>query len=178
MKIKKVLSLLLATVMATSCFSGAFAEEEKKSGDIPLTLEVDAPVFSVTVPTELPAHFDAAGKMVMPDNIRIENHSTLPVRVTNVMYEANTKTGWYQMLWGKPVDPTDEDIADLSDNGYYLSVNSIDYADDREPIVQSFNVIPANESESFTYRAYIKPRTTPVSEMEIGTLTFTFDWAI
>lgn len=92
---KKTLTMLLAFVMAIGMVVPAFASSVTSSGGtgaIPVEVDADAMVFSVTVPTTLPISVDSAGIVTTAPDCAIVNNSAAPVAVSSVSMLA--LNGW------------------------------------------------------------------------------------
>lgn len=170
MKIKKVLSLLLATVMATSCFSGAFAESS-----VPVKVTTEPAVISVTVPLSLPCVFDENFDMIIPTTKpKITNNSPAPVKISSVKLD-NINSEWSSDisldLKEQPIDTkkftfrlNDESITEndpLSENGLFYK----------------FNVITPADSEEFSYKMIIPAQSQAINDDTLCNLVFVFGWA-
>lgn len=170
MKIKKVLSLLLATVMATSCFSGAFAESATTS----VTASIPAATFSVTVPLKLPCAFNEDGTMIAPTTeAKITNNSVRAIKVADV--EFNTSNDWSEYInenddfFNKQPINTKKLVMKIDDSYIIRGDNSI--------FANNLGTIEAGENKVLNYNVWIVPQSTALENVELCTLTFTFDWA-
>ncbi|MBC2457155.1 hypothetical protein [Clostridium beijerinckii] len=85
---KKILCTLLTAVLFATGTVTAFAD----SSTVPVDLTVEAPIFSVTVPTSLPITLTSAGEVVVADNIAIVNNSAGPVKISAIT--TNGAGGW------------------------------------------------------------------------------------
>lgn len=101
MKDLKIKSLALAAVMALACAVPAFAAEPPTitgtqdissaggTATVPVNLDAEAVVFSVTVPTSLPVAVNAKGEVtVATEGAKIVNNSGAPVKITDVSLTA------------------------------------------------------------------------------------------
>lgn len=89
-KLAKVFALMLAVALLTTCFP-AMAANDQTSSTVPLMVSTSDPVFSVSVPTTLPIHMDAAGNITCGE-ITITNNSSGPVLVEDTQIAA--LNGW------------------------------------------------------------------------------------
>lgn len=89
-KLTKVFVLMLTVALLTTCFP-AMAANDQTSSTVPLMVSTSDPVFSVSVPTTLPIHMDAAGNITCGD-ITITNNSSGPVLVEDTQITA--LNGW------------------------------------------------------------------------------------
>lgn len=87
MRNSKILTSLLVLSLLCSFCIPAFATEVSTSGgsgEVPVNLTTEAPVFSVTVPTSLPITVKADGSHVYATNAKIINNSKGMVEVTDM----------------------------------------------------------------------------------------------
>lgn len=75
---KKTLALLLTLLLATSVT--VFANDST----VPVDLTVEAPIFSVTVPTSLPITLTSTGEVQTASNAVIVNNSAGPIVVSSI----------------------------------------------------------------------------------------------
>lgn len=174
MKIKKVLSLLLATVMATSCFSGAYAE----SG-VPVKVTTEPAVISVTVPLSLPCVFDENFDMITPtEKPKITNNSPAPIKITSVKLD-DVNPEWESgidnsdTLKEKPID-TKKFSFKINDSFY---ITNLTPDDDVQYCNFSTQINPA-ASEEFSYEMMIPAQSQAMTDDTLCKLVFVFDWAI
>ena len=59
-------------------------------------------IFSVTVPTEVPIRMDKAGRVSIPQNLKIQNDSNGAIAVTDISVEG--KNGWTVVDWTQPTE--------------------------------------------------------------------------
>lgn len=85
---KKILVSLLTASLLFATTVTAFAD----SSNVPVDLTVEAPIFSVTVPTSLPITLTSTGDVVVADNAAIVNNSAGPVVITGIT--TNGINGW------------------------------------------------------------------------------------
>lgn len=95
MKLKRTAALLSASALMVSALcTSAFATNVAAAGDAttPVTVAAEATTFSVTVPASIPLSVKADGSVVVPDNIKIENNSGGPVKVTKISMQNSAWT--------------------------------------------------------------------------------------
>lgn len=87
MKLKRTAALLTTSALMLSALcTSAFATNVTAAGDAttPVKVTAEATTFNVTVPAGIPLTVKADGSVVVPTNIKIENNSGGPVKVTKI----------------------------------------------------------------------------------------------
>ena len=130
MKTKKILSLVLAGVMALALAVPALADDTQSAGEgqnteVPVMIEAQATTFSVTVPTEFPTAVDPDGGNI-PIDAKIINNSTGAVYVSNITVKnyaktdgtdaENAKVTWY-------LDAYDGDLRNMDVDSNHIGVS-------------------------------------------------------
>ena len=80
---------------------------------VPISLEAEAPLFSVSVPTNLPTYLYADGSVEVADNVTITNNSNKAIQVTDI--EITPASGWNLV----PYD------SNIGANEFALSINDV-----------------------------------------------------
>jgi hypothetical protein len=86
---KKILSSLLTL---TLLFATGTVTALADSSTVPVDLTVEAPIFSVTVPTSLPITLTSTGEVQTASNAMVTNNSAGPVKITAIT--TNAINGW------------------------------------------------------------------------------------
>lgn len=91
----KIFSLFLVLAMLLSATPVMAAEGEQT---IPVNLTVEAPIFSVTLPTALPITITTEGDIETSDSVEAVNNSAGPVVITDL--QINGINGWETVAFG------------------------------------------------------------------------------
>lgn len=174
---KKILSLLMASVIAMTAITPAFASEVEVTeaggtGDSKVTFEVvnsgsleDPTIFSAYVPAVLPIKMDLDGKITVPENAVIRNgvdNKAIQVEAATV-----TTTGDWEHT-----DMTAAASGSPDSHLLGLELNSQDLKTATFPWK-----IEAAGSLELDMQAAIPQQTTVTSESEIATIGFVLNWA-
>ena len=91
---KKLLSVVLTLLLLLATSVPAYASEITTAGDgtVPVELTVEAPVFSVTVPTVLPITQTETGEVQVATNATIVNNSAGPIKISGL--QTKGINGW------------------------------------------------------------------------------------
>lgn len=85
---KKIISLFLILLLVLSSITSAFAAELTTDGgktEVPIEMEIQAAVFSVTVPTTLPVSVSADGAVITANDAKIINNTAGPVKISSMV---------------------------------------------------------------------------------------------
>lgn len=181
MRKSKIFTGLLVLSLLCSLCVPAFATEVSTSGgtgEVPVNLTTEAPVFSVTVPTSLPITVKADGSHVYATNAKIVNNSKGMVEVTNMEIEGDN--GWAIVDYAtdmaeQAVDTkvvamkinnceTTGDDAIAFDNTGYVNFNVMTGVDGDN------NIIP------IVYDAKLPTQSTVIDGTSIANVVFTLAW--
>ena len=178
---KKSLSLALALCMMVSAtVIPAYAAEDvteiSTAGNptaVPVVLQVEEAVFSVTVPTSLPVHIGSDGAVTTPENgANIMNNSAAPVAVQNVNVTA--APGW--TLIDYSTNPT---TFKINEKKLGLELNNVATGENG---VWTFSatdwpVIAKDGSYNFKWKAILPPQTKDANGATMANVVFTIGWA-
>ena len=186
MKSKKLISSLLAISMLASLSTAAFAEMGPPSIDesggnesVPVTLNVEPAIFSVTVPSVLPVSVTADGEVVCAESgeARIINHSHGAVKVTNL--EIDAINGWETVDF----DNANMHKAQVNSRLFAFTINNekttgadaITFDTANFPVLDGANDTDSDELV-IDYDALIAPQNAAVVDMDIANIVFTIAW--
>lgn len=170
----KFLPLLLALSLLLSV-TPVFAAEEQS---VPVTLTVEAPIFSVTVPTALPVTITQDGSILTADNAAITNLSAGPIAIYDV--EILAASGWETVAYGTL------DLKDAQVNAKKLSLQLIFGDEETGTIVNTTGadtndftnsiLIPKGESLALPYNAEVPAQQDTYDAVEFAQVIFTVGW--
>ena len=186
MKTKKLLSIILALVMAFSLSTTAFAawappsiDESGGNESVPVTLNVEPAIFSVTVPSVLPVSVTADGEVVCAESgeARIINYSHGAVKVTNL--EIDAINGW------ETVDFDNANMHKVAVNSrlFAFTINeekttgadAITFDEANFPVLDGANDTDSDELV-IDYDALVAPQNAAISDIDIANIVFTIAW--
>lgn len=181
MKVSKILTSILVLSLLFSLCVPAFAVDVNTSGstgEVPVELTTEAPIFSVTVPTSLPITVKADGSHVYATNAKIINNSKGMVEVTNMEIEGTN--GWVIVDYDTDMaaEAVDTKVVAMKinncettgadaiafDNTGYANFNVMTGVDGTD------NTIP------ITYDAKLPTQSTIINGTSIATVIFTLAW--
>lgn len=175
---KKSLSMLLALTMALSMGVTAFAvdfEPDYPSGgdsegySSEITVNTQATVMNVTVPTTLPIGVGANGESTGAVTAYITNNGAAQVEVTNVSVEA--ASDWTLKNWS-----TDWSKAALGTKEFAFKINNTAVPTTGVVDAAQFGVINGNGGKAnFTYEGRIAPQD-GTGTVSLGNVVFTIGW--
>jgi hypothetical protein len=164
----RIISTVLSALMLSSLLASSFAATSTTvdgSSDVPVTLQTEAPTFSVTVPTSLPLSMKADGSVVTATDCKITNSSSGPVKVTNV--DISGTNGWSKLEYN-----TEFKNIQVDSTSFAMTMNEVE-----SDIADTFSTINTNSDEVFTYAAKVAPQSTAIStDTTIATVVFTIGW--
>ena len=144
-------------------------------GNSVAVLDLEAPVFDVTVPTGLPIYVDSEGVVTTADDIYIINSSVGSVTISGV--EISGKNGWSTVDVSKDFSftPVDTKEFSMTINGETTTgANTITFDRTKWPIIPAFNKTETNKF-NLVYDATVAPQS-GVVEAEIADVVFTVGW--
>ena len=93
---QKILPVILSLAMVVTLMpASAFAGEITTVGgakEVPVSVSVEAPTFSVTIPTGLPIDVSSTGDVTVANNAKITNNSHAATKVSNLSITG--ASGW------------------------------------------------------------------------------------
>lgn len=144
------------------------------TASVPVTLEVEVAMFSVTLPTSLPIDVDANGIVTTASDAKIINNSNASVKVTNMAITA--EEGW---------EIVDFDSADMQREkagakklAMYINGDKTTGTDAISFTQENFPSLPAAGELSIIYDAKLPVQPTAVTEDKIATVVFTVGWSV
>ena len=183
---KKVLSSLLAVGMLASMGTTAFADapgpgvyESGGNESVPVTLNVEPAIFSVTVPSVLPVSVTADGEVVCAESgeARIINYSHGAVKVTNL--EIDAINGWETVDFDNAnmhkVPLNSRLFAFTINNEKTTGADAITFDTANFPVLDGANDTDSDELV-IDYDALIAPQNAAVVNMDIANIVFTIAW--
>lgn len=170
----KFFSLFLVLAMLLSATTVMAAEEQA----VPVILTVEAPIFSVTVPTALPVTITNDGSILTADNAAIQNFSAGPVAISDV--EILGVGGWETVAYGtldqKYTQVNTKKLAlqlifGDEATGTIVSTTGADTNDFAGSIL-----IPKGESLPLLYDAEVPAQQDTYDAVEFAQVVFTVGW--
>lgn len=177
---KKLAVGALALMMAASMPVAALASNidvAGGTGSAVVNLDVEAPTFSVTVPTALPINVGADGEVTTSDSVKIVNNSHGSVIVTNVSMTG--KNDWKIVEADKDMsavavntkefgmtingDKTNSSGALVFTQGNWAAIGAKDDAGNTDEL-------------AITYDAVVAPQASNIDATEIADIVFTVGW--
>jgi hypothetical protein len=153
------------------------------TGTTPVTLQVDAAVFSVTVPTVLPIYVTSDGTVLVAEKAKITNNSGAAVQVTGLKIE-QTGTTWTLADYDNgDFNSTNLNYLGMSINGSKTTGSPDDDVKQTVSIkfsAEGFLQIAKNSSQPISYDAKVSGQTTAFGNSNNNTVaqvTFTIGWA-
>ena len=160
----KLISSALALSMLATIAVPAFAEEQSS----PITVDLQATVMNVTVPTKLPISVDANGNSVTTTTAHITNNSAAQVEVTDVKVVA--ASDWTIKSWN-----TDWSSAVLGTKEFAFKINDNEVAADGIVDAELGVINGSGGKLAFTYEGRIAPQD-GTGEVTLGNVVFTLGW--
>ena len=171
MCIKRILSsVLLSSVLLSNVYAAdvsTTATELDTSGTdhtMPVMLEVESLVFSVSVPTQLPVFIDVDGNSSVAENASIVNNGNKEIQVTDITITPST--GWTLKAYD----------GEFGANEFGISINS-NKSGDGTLTCNSFRVAKQQEVP-VNYDIRIAEGTEGFEPVEIASVTMTVGWFI
>ena len=168
---KKIISMLLAVVLAIGCSATAFAHEvttDGGSGAVPVVLTQKATKFSVTVPTVLPVYMSATHEIEVATDAKIINNGFGPVCVKSVQVDSLDD-------WELVEFEADLTGGKVNEHKYGLQFMWSDVQTDGTCAVDNFPTIKGNNSMHLDYDANISVLSGALEE-NIAMVTFVVGW--
>ncbi len=164
---KNFLASLLALALL---LCPALAADVTHDYTLPVSVEAEAAVFSVTIPTSLPVGVAADGTVTVPNKVTITNNSPSPVSVSTI--KVQPLNGWtlddYASTTYGPFDVGKKHFA-IQINGGTTNAST--------GAVTGFGLskIPYNSSADFTYSAKVPMQKVDVNQ-QIANVVITVSW--
>lgn len=168
---KKIISMLLAVVLAIGCSATAFAHEvttDGGSGAVPVVLTQKVTKFSVTVPTVLPVYMSATHEIEVATDAKIINNGFGPVCVKSVQVDSLKD-------WELVEFESDLTGGRVNEHKYGLQFMWSDVQTDGTCAVDNFPTIKGNGSMHLDYDANISVLSGALEE-NIAMVTFVVGW--
>ena len=162
---RKFVPLFLIPCLAIPTFAAnteTITEPTDTPREVPVSIQVDAPTFSVTVPTLLPYALTAEGEAVVAEDVYFESSSGAPVKVSDIqMAPANE---WAIKAWDAP----------LSAKEFAMKIND-NVTTDGGFIWRDF-ILNSGDKIELTYDVqFLQGR--EALDVEVAKITFIVDWA-
>ena len=177
---KFVTGLLVLSILFSFCVP-AFAVNVNTSGstgEVPVELTTEAPVFSVTVPTSLPITVKADGSHVYATNAKIVNNSKGMVEVTNMEIEGDN--GWAIVDYNTDMAEQAVDTKVVAMKINNCTTTGADAIDFENAGHLNFNVMTGVDGDNniipITYDAKLPTQSTIIDGTSIATVIFTLAW--
>lgn len=195
MKMKKVLTLALAAVMAVSCMVPAVAADltvgaatntvVDGTGSSLVKVTAEATQMTVTVPAVLPISVDKVGHVTVANDAKVINKSYGAVKVTDL--QAASKPGWTLQAANHNFSADkvgtknytisiDGKAADAGNSGA-IEVSTALGAQIDGATFNAGGTLTAPTERGFSYDGKISAQKTALTDAEVSTVTFTIDWA-
>ena len=152
--------------------------------NIPVLIDATGIQFNVTVPTSLPVNVDNKNIVTTASNLKIQNNSAGPIKLSNVSLSS---TDWTIKNYGE--DNTLEFNKDKVNNknmamrfGRIVDVNIIKFPFvngqglKEQQIFINNNIIKSKNTYDIDYKVKISPQATPIVAGNLGRIIFTFNW--
>lgn len=176
---KKFLCSALSALMMVSAVAPVAAQANEintpGTGSSTVVLDVDAPTFSVTVPTGLPIYVDADGVVTTANNVYITNGGHGSVTVTGVAITA--KNDWSTVDVAKDLSNVPVNTQEFSmtiNNETTTGANAITFDQENWPAIAAAN---DGDTDQFhlVYDADVAPQTDALNK-DIADVVFTIGW--
>lgn len=195
MKMKKVLTLALAAVMAVSCMVPAMAADltvgvatntvADGTGSSLVKVTAEATQMTVTVPAVLPVSVDKVGHVTTATDAKVINKSYGAVKVTDL--QAASKPGWTlqnathdfaaDKVGTKNYSISIDGKAADADNSGAIEVSTALGAQIDGAAFNAAGALTTPTERGFSYNGQISAQKTALTDAEVSTVTFTIDWA-
>lgn len=179
MDMKKLLCSALSALMMVSAIAPVAAQANEintpGTGSSTVVLDVDAPTFSVTVPTGLPIYVDADGVVTTANNVYITNGGHGSVTVTGVAITA--KNDWSTVDVAKDLSNVPVNTQEFSmtiNNETTTGADAITFDQENWPAIAAAN---DGDTDQFhlVYDADVAPQTDALNK-DIADVVFTIGW--
>lgn len=175
---RKLLALTLVLAMCVLPVVAADITTANTSGSSSVLLDVEEPVFSITVPTALPVHMDADGVVTTSTDLKILNNSHGMVKVTAL--EINPTSGWTIVDYD-----TDMRTQIMNSNKIGFTLNgdttaddgTISYTDANWPAIAAATTEGVAGELAISYSAVVSGSTKAINAATVATVVFTVNWA-
>lgn len=169
LKAKNICSAALAVILTVStCIPRAVATEDELSGIS--VHDIQPAVFSVTVPTALPAHVDSHGHATSADTAQIVNYSNDAVQIVDINVDA---VGEYSIVG------FDEDFSTkaVDSKQIAISINNSKTESDGSFTFDSsqFSAIAPNNAQNIDYEVKATMGSAAVTGEHAANIYFTVD---
>lgn len=162
---RKGIILGLAIVVQIYTFQPAMAHEN----NVPVTLDTEAPMFSVTVPTSLPIWVDTSSQVTTATDAKIINNGVGPILISNV--EITPVNGWSLSEYD-----TDHSKSKVNSKKIGFSLNGdITTSSHLEFDQSNWPSITSKGERLLTYDATLPPQSESIVE-EVAQVVFTIGW--
>lgn len=179
MDMKKFLCSALSALMMVPAVAPVAAQANEinssGTGSSTVVLNVDAPTFSVTVPTGLPIYVDSEGVVTTADDVYITNSGHGSVTVTGVAITA--KNNWSTVDVAKDLSNVPVNTQEFSmtiNNETTTGANAITFDQENWPAIAATN---HGNTDRFhlVYDADVAPQTDALNN-DIADVVFTIGW--
>lgn len=170
------LALMLAASMPVAALASNI-DVAGGTGSAVVNLDVEAPTFSVTVPTSLPINVDADGVVSTADNVKIVNNSHGSVIVTGVSMTG--KNSWQ-------IVEADKDMSGVAVNTkeFGMTINgdktnssgTLDFTQGHWAAIGAKDDSGDTDEMKITYDAVVAPQASNIESTEIADIVFTVGW--
>lgn len=170
------LALMLAASMPIAAFAGNI-DASGGTGSATVNLDVEAPTFSVTVPTSLPINVSADGEVSTAQDAKIVNNSHGSVIVTNVTVTG--KNGWQ-------IVEADKDMSGVKVNAkeFGMTINgdkttaegNLLFSQDNWAAIGAKDDAGNTDELAITYDAVVAPQANNMDGAEVASIVFTVGW--
>lgn len=170
------LALMLAASMPVAAFASNI-DVADGTGSATVNLDVEAPTFSVTVPTALPINVSADGEVTTAQDAKIVNNSHGSVIVTNVTVTG--KNDW-------KVVEADKDMSGVKVNAkeFGMTINgdktaaegNLIFSQDNWTAIGAKDDAGDTDELAITYDAVVAPQANNMDGIEVASIVFTVGW--
>lgn len=167
---KRLISMVLAVVMALSVMASVTAADINQSGgsaDSKVILDINSRNLKVTVPSVLPIWVDSDNNVTVATNAKIQNRSDGPVDVTNVSVEADNN-------WSLVSFNTDFSKVSVDTKQYGMTMYNDDVIDGVD--LSLFDHINGFDEIAVVYDGNVAIQSSDIDKLDIGHVVFTVGW--
>lgn len=170
-----ILALMMTAAMPMAAFAGNI-DTSGGTGSATVNLDVEAPTFSVTVPTALPINVSADGDVTTSSDVKIVNNSHGPVIVTNVALTG--KNDWTVVEAGKDMSGVKVNAKEfgMTINGDKTNAEgNLVFSQDNWAAIGAKDDAGNTDELAITYDAVVAPQADTVNT-DIAEVVFTIGW--
>lgn len=153
--------------------TATWEETELDANNVPVSIDMQATTFSVTVPTSLPITVDSNGNITTATDAKIINNSFGPVIMSNISITG--LNDWVTVDYGLLI-PSLEKVGSKK-IAFIVNNQKTTGADTFDSFNQSnFQSIQGSGEQQIVYNAKVTPQATTLTDATVASVIFTIRW--